>query len=228
MFLKRLFSSIFGGNLRTPSELLITAEPIATELSKPETPSELPMSDDLIDQSRCSAEFSGDPWVQFMLFGSKPHGQSLADILAFSRMDFDTHHDFVQWLFPNRETSPINPLAPVLSDLHVRAFAVTPELRASVDQASIKFLAFLGLREVAYGFEQADDYGKGAQYWLCRVDHNHRRISRFLTFHCEIGRKDRAVALFAYLEAALADAGLSEIEALPFWRAIIEGAFRPA
>lgn len=196
MFLRRLFSSIFAGKPEIPSVAPVNHEPIA-------------------------AQVSGDPWVQFMVSGSKPHGHSLADIIDFNRMDFDTHHDFVQWLFPNREPSPINPLAPVLTDLHVRAYGAIPELRDSVDQASVKFLSFLGLREVATGFEQADDYAQGAQYWLCRVDHNHRRISRFMTFYCELGHKDKAKALLRYLESALGGAGLSEIHSLPYWRAIV-------
>mgnify|MGYP003407458845 FL=1 len=172
-------------------------------------------------QSSPLDEFSSDPWIQFMVFGSKPHGHSLVEIIDFSRGDFDADHYFVQWLFPNRAASPVNILAPVLTDLHVRAFQALPELRASVDLASAKFLAFLGFREVADGFEQIYDYEKGVQYWLRPLDHNHRRISRFLTFHCEIGCKDKAVALLAHLEGALAPAGLSHIDALPYWRAIV-------
>lgn len=172
-------------------------------------------------ESKCLCEFAGDPWIHFMVYGAKPHGHSLAEIIDFNRGTFDTDHFFVQWLFPNRAASPVNIAAPVLTDLHVRAFQALPELRASVDLASAKFLAFLGFREVADGFEQIYDYEKGVQYWLRPLDHNHRRISRFLTFHCEIGCKDKAVALLAHLEGALAAAGLSHIDALPYWRAIV-------
>lgn len=196
MFLRRLFPSFFAGKPEIQPAAPVNHEPI-------------------------TAQVSGDPWVQFMIYGSKPHGHSLCDILDFNRGAFDTHHDFVQWLFPNREASPVNPLAPVLTDLHVLAYEAIPELRDSVDQASVKFLSFLGLREVSTGFEQADDYAQGAQYWLRPMDHNHRRITRYMSFQCEIGRKDRAVALLAYLETALAGAGLSKIGALPFWRAIV-------
>lgn len=207
MFLKRLFLSLFAG--------------------KPDIPPAIPTSAPVIHEP-VAATFSGDPWVQFMLHGSKPHGHSLADILDFNRGAFDTHHDFVQWLFPNREASPVNPLAPVLTDFHIRAYGAIPELRDGVDQASGKFLSFLGLREVATGIEQTDDFAQGARYWLRPMDHNHRRISRYLSFHCELGRKDRAVALLGYLEGALAGAGLSKIDALPYWRAIVHGAVTPA
>jgi hypothetical protein len=200
MGLKRILAAMFGRAEQLPTEAKI-CEPAV--------------------QSSQLDEFSGDPWFQFMVFGSKPHGESLADIIGFNRGSFDTNHDFVQWLFPNREPSPVNPLAPLLSDLHVRAFQAAPELRASVDHASAKFLGFLGLREAAGGFELADDFAQGAQYWLRPMDHNHRRISRFLTFQCEMGLKDRAAVLVEYLEAAFAGAGLVNIDALPYWRAIV-------
>lgn len=200
MIFKRLLAAMFGTVEQTPSE---AEHSESTALSSH------------LD------EFSADPWIQFMVFSSKPQGHSLAEIADFSRATFDTNHDFVQWLFPNRAPSPVNPLAPVLTDLHVRAFQAAPELCASVELASAKFLGFLGLREVADGFEKIYDYEKGALYWLRPLDHNHRRISRFLTFQCEMGRKDWASALLAYLEGVLAGAGLSQIDALPYWRAII-------
>lgn len=164
---------------------------------------------------------ANDPWIQFMVFGTKPHGSSLEDILQFNRVTFDTHHDFIQWLFPNREASPINPLAPLLCDLHVSAYAELPELRASVEQSFGKFLSFLGLAASEPGFSRAPDFEQGAQYWLSPLDHNHRRISRVLTFLCEIGRNEMAVAMLAYFEDELSQANLSWIEALPYWKAIL-------
>jgi hypothetical protein len=202
MFLRQIFTRFFG-----------------VKDKKSEKPT-IQMLD--IDGPICSKEYADDPWVQFMLLGAKPHGQSLEDILLFERVAFDTHHDFIQWLFPNRVGSPINPLAPVLSELHVKAFAEMPVLRTAVDRASAKFLEFLGLRETANGFECTEDYEKGAQYWVCRLDHNHRRISRLLTFYVEIGRKDKAESLLAYLQQTLAEANLLGIEALPYWQAIVE------
>jgi hypothetical protein len=166
-------------------------------------------------------EYQGDPWIEFMVSGAKPHGSSLDDILGFNRVAFDTHHDFIQWLFPNRVPSPINPLAPLLIDVHVRAYAEVAQLRAGVDEAIGKFLSFLGVTEGASGFARAPDFEQGSKYWLCRLDHNHRRISRVLTFMCEIGRKEQADALFSYLEGELIQANLSSIEALPYWKAVL-------
>lgn len=170
---------------------------------------------------RLADDWAKDPWIQFMLHGAKPHGHCLDDILSFDRGAFDTNHDFVQWLFPNREPSPVNPSAPLLTERHVLAFLTMPELRAKVDQASAKFLDFLGLREVAGGIEQTDDFAQGSQYWLRPMDHNHRRISRFFLFLCDMGQKERAATLLVYLKAALATAELGDIDAVNYWRNIV-------
>lgn len=162
-----------------------------------------------------------DPWWRFMLFDYKPHGDSFRDVLGFDRIEFDTHHDFIQWLFPNRVGSPVNPVAPLLTDGHVDLYRRLPELRRAVDQAIEKFYSFLGFQESSVGFTRADDFEKGSQYWLCRVDHNHRRISRLLTFLCEVGERGRAQSLLGYLEAELAERDLASIEATAYWRAIL-------
>lgn len=169
-----------------------------------------------------------DPWLQFMVFGYKPHGYGFRDVLGFNRVEFDTHHDFIQWLFPNKVGSPVNPIAPRLSEAHLDLLRRLPELRSAVEEGIVKFYRFLGFKEVHGGFERVDDFAKGFQYWVTRLDHNHRRISRLLTFFCEIGQRGQAVSLLAYLETELAEANLLGIEAIPYWRAIlaepIEGA----
>lgn len=137
-----------------------------------------------------------------MVSGVKPHGSSLDDILGFNRVAFDKHHDFVQWLFPNRVPSPINPLAPLLIDAHVRAYAELTQLRAGVDKAIGKFHSFLGVTEGTSGLFRAPVFEQDSKCWLCRLDHNHRRISRVLTF-VEIGKKDGTRRCFLILRLNL-------------------------
>ena len=169
-----------------------------------------------------------DPWWRFMIFDYKPHGYSFRDVMSFDRVEFDTHHDFIQWLFPNRVGSPVNPVAPLLTDKRVELYWQLPGLRNAVGLAIAKMYEFLGFRETPTGFVREDDFEKGSQYWVCRVDHNHKRISRLLTFLCEMGERGKAVSLLAYLETELAEADLLGIEAILYWRAIlaapIEGA----
>lgn len=166
-----------------------------------------------------------DPWLGFMLFGAIPHGYDFKVVLAFNRAEFDTHHDFIQWLFPNKVASPINPSAPRLTDAHREFYRTIPELRSAVDEAISKFYDFLGFREGLDGFERTDDFEKGFRYWVSESDHNHRRISRLLTFLCEIGIRDRAKLLLAYLEVELESQGLLDIEAVNYWQDITMNTF---
>lgn len=162
-----------------------------------------------------------DDWYRFMIFGYKPHGDSLEDILWLKRIDFDTKHDFIQWMFPNRSASPINPLAPRLEDKHLALYKFSGELRKQVGRSIAKFLRFLGIEEVGGELVRTGNYEKGFQYWVCRFDHNHKRISRLLTFLCEIGEREQAEVLLSYLERELAAHDLLGIEAVPYWRAIM-------
>jgi hypothetical protein len=100
-------------------------------------------------------------------------------------------------------------------------YLCSPGLRQAVDIATLKFFSFLGFIQIEGGFQRAEDFEKGAQYWLCKIDHDHRRISRLLIFFSEIGLADRAVSLLDYLESELRAAGIEDIEALSFWRSII-------
>lgn len=169
-----------------------------------------------------------DPWLKFMVFGDKPHGYGFREVLAFNRVEFDTHHDFIQWMFPNKAGSPINPSAPRLTDVHLELYRRLPELRTAVGEGIVKFYSFLGFRMIPGGFERTDDYEKGFQYWVSRLDHNHRRISRLLTFMCEVGLPEHAVRLHEYLQSELVLAGLSDIEAVPYWRAILASSVQGA
>lgn len=185
-------------------------------------PASLPEVKDTGENERLEASAHvDDDWYRFMIFGYKPHGDSLEDILWFNRIDFDTKHDFIQWMFPNRAASPVNPMAPRLDDKHLALYRFSGELRNQVGRSIAKFLRFLGIEEVAGELVRTGNYEKGFQYWVCRVDHNHKRISRLLTFLCEIGEREQAEVLLAYFERELAARDLLGIEAVPYWRAIM-------
>lgn len=171
--------------------------------------------------------YQADPWVRFMLMGEVAQGHTLSGILAFNAIEFDTAHDFIQWLFPNRQASPVNWDAPLLTDLHVEAYAQLPALRQAVDEALSRFFGFLGLEESPGGFTHRDNFEQGSRYWLCPLDHNHRRISRVLTFLCEMGRVERAEKVLRYLVEAMRAQQLQEVTAVRFWVGIV-AAYRPA
>ena len=92
-------------------------------------------------------------------------------------------HDFIQWLFPLAEPSPVNPLAPVLDRETVEAFAARPELRRNLRLSFLRMLRFYGL-EWQPGPPPAvrltANFRQRAANWLHPGNHNHLRITRIL------------------------------------------------
>jgi hypothetical protein len=61
---------------------------------------------------------------------------------------FDTlelKHDYIQWLFPLPEPSPVNPEAPTLTPEAVNGFGSDLALKARLRRALEKMLAFYGI-----------------------------------------------------------------------------------
>jgi hypothetical protein len=172
------------------------------------------------------AHFEADSWIRFMLLDEVAQGHTLQGIIEFNAIEFDTAHDFIQWLFPNRQPSPVNWDAPLLTDLHVEAYVQLPTLRQAVDSALTRFMDFLGIEEGPQGFTHGQNFEKGSRYWLCPLDHNHRRISRVLTFLCEMGCVERAERWLRYLVDAMNAQKLQDATAIRFWVSIV-AAYHP-
>ena len=134
-------------------------------------------------------------------------------------------HDFIQWLFPLPEPSPVNPLAPVLDRETIDAFAAQPELRESLRVSFLRMLRFYGL-EMRPGPPQtvglAENFPERAANWLHPGNHNHLRITRILKSLALLGLIEEARAFLDCLEAIYADYPdrISAVS-LRFWRAAI-------
>lgn len=119
-------------------------------------------------------------------------GRTLEDILAFSDHALEYHHDFIQYLFPLPERSPINPSAPVLNEGTRDAFVQRPELRAQMWRAVARMARFYGFEvsvqpaEGAEGkvavFMRRDEakWDLNSRLWITRFGHNHLRITRMI------------------------------------------------
>lgn len=137
-------------------------------------------------------------------------------------------HDFIQWLFPLPEPSPVNPLAPVLDRETVEAFADRPDLRESLRVSFLRMLRFYGL-ELRSGIPQtvrpAANFPKRAANWLNPCNHNHLRITRILKSLALLGLTEEARAFLGCLETIYADhPGRISAASLRFWHAAIESA----
>jgi hypothetical protein len=122
--------------------------------------------------------------------GQDAAGRTLREVLAQNFFWMEAEHDYIQWLFPNREPSNFNPDAPLLTDedVAILSAAITAQQRPYFDNfhdAIDKWLAFLGIKVIGYfnvfdGFELTEDFEDRKYTWL-EFNHNALRITRF--FH---------------------------------------------
>jgi hypothetical protein len=86
-------------------------------------------------------------------------GRFLKDLLAWSDLDLEEVHDFIQWLFPLPEPSRFNPDAPLLTSEDIAAFNHDERLRANLAKSFERILSFLGLEGIkdAGAFIQAEE-----------------------------------------------------------------------
>src|SRR5579864_9305486 len=134
-------------------------------------------------------------------------------------------HDFIQWLFPLAEPSPVNPLAPALDRETIEAFAARPELRQNLRESFLRMLRFYGL-EMRPGpppaIERGANFPERAAHWLHPGNHNHLRITRILKSLALLGLAEEAGALLECLETIrAAEPGRISAVSVRFWRAAI-------
>lgn len=106
------------------------------------------------------------PIHAFLTGAGRDHrSRTLAEILAFTDAALESHHDYIQWLFPLQEPSRAVPTAPVLTAAEAQAIRTDPKAQAGLQTALARMTRF---------YEQND-------HWLVPFDHNHLRITRILT-----------------------------------------------
>lgn len=168
--------------------------------------------------------------VDFYNGAAKDHrGRSLDEILRWSDDRLEAVHDYIQWLFPLPEPSPVNPYAPLLTLDAVQAFEARPELRARLRASLQRMLEFYGfeLCELPLEVIPAGDFRARAAHWLRPGNHNHLRITRILKCCGRAGLKAEARAFLDALE------GVNSVErqkprpgitaeSLRYWREALE------
>lgn len=132
-------------------------------------------------------------------------GRTLAEVHAFTDDELETHHDFIQWLFPLRERSAFNPSAPVLDDAVIAEFRTDPALRAALRRSLDVMLRFYGLQSTVVAGRETITTGPAftarSRAWITPGNHNFLRLTRILGSLCLLGERERAVALFECLQA---------------------------
>jgi len=101
-------------------------------------------------------------------------GRYLSDILRETNSWLENTHDYIQYLFPNREPSFYNPDAPLLSDQIIEEFKSNTELLDNVKLSLNRMILFY----------QMDDT---KPWWVTKGNHNFLRITRILNTLRELG-----------------------------------------
>jgi len=152
-------------------------------------------------------------------------GRFLHDIQQWPDDRLEAVHDFIQWLFPLAEPSPVNPLAPVLDPEVIEAFAAQPELRENLRESFLRMLRFYGLEMQAGSrpvIRPGANFMQRSGNWLHPGNHNHLRITRILKSLALLGLMGKSRAFLECLERIYAEhPGAISAVSLKFWRAAI-------
>jgi hypothetical protein len=167
-----------------------------------------------------------DPIVAYYSGGHDAAGRTLAEVLAWNDERLEAVHDYIQWVFPTRQPSGVNPLAPLVSDDTVRAFARDAGLRDRLRQAFDRMLLFYGLRRSEGRVEiDRQRFPARGRIWLHPGNHNHLRLTRIMESVATLGLRAEARALQrCLLEDVSGAAGADGISArtIGFWRRAID------
>jgi hypothetical protein len=143
-------------------------------------------------------------------------GRLLRQILAWPDDHLEAVHDFIQWLFPLTEPSPVNPEAPVLDAATISEIRGRPELQDAVGASADRMRRFYA----------------GSRHWITPGNHNHLRITRMLKCLKLCGLDREAADFFGWLSGIYQDEqqkpnpGITR-RSFEFWRNAAGGAIKP-
>ncbi|MEE4244726.1 MAG: opioid growth factor receptor-related protein [Kangiellaceae bacterium] len=161
------------------------------------------------------------PWISFYLHKATDHKQRLlADIWMMTYDELEKNHDFIQWLFPLIEPSPVNPDAPTLTDDVITAGRDNQLILNNVLASFDTIAAFWGFcRDDNNSITRTDYFGARSKSWLTHHNHNHLRITRVLKHLSLIGFDQLSINTCSFLIMELNNAGLNiaEISAINYW-----------
>ncbi|MDC0955001.1 opioid growth factor receptor-related protein [Alphaproteobacteria bacterium] len=147
-----------------------------------------------------------DPPIIAFLGGVGPdsHGRLLSDIWAFSDVEIERTHNFIQWLFPLDEASLSVPGSPTLTFADAAALRLSVTAKTSIVKTSDWYTAFLSRNS----------------HWKAKYDHNHLRITRAIKSLRLLVSDDEANRFREGVFALLGEDGdfIGE-KALSFWEA---------
>ncbi len=136
-------------------------------------------------------------------------GRTLDQILGWDDERLEEVHDYIQWLFPMEQPSPVNPSAPVVREGTRRAFKTSPLLRDNLCRACARMLAFYGLEcdhdALSPDVVPGEDFADKSGHWMHPGNHNLLRLTRILTSLRLLGRSQCSKSIHACLSRLAAE-----------------------
>jgi hypothetical protein len=142
-----------------------------------------------------------DRIVAFYSGGPDDQGRTLDQILGWSDHFLEVTHDYIQWVFPTRATSGVNPSAPLVTGETIAAFAARPDLRARLGRSLNRMESFYGLQRNTASADAVrieidpSRFTERARDWLRPNNHNHLRLTRIMESLATLGLTAEAKAL---------------------------------
>lgn len=150
----------------------------------------------------------------------------LSELQTWSDDALESYHDFIQWMFPLRERSGVNPSAPTLDDATIKEFRSRPELREQLRVSFRRMLRFYGfeMKPQSLKVVKRADFQENSDNWLSPWNHNYLRITRILKSLSLLGLEEEAGAFFAALYEVYHSQGANPTiskETFRYWEATV-------
>jgi hypothetical protein len=124
-------------------------------------------------------------------------GRTIDDIWAMSLDDLEYTHDYIQWLFPLRERSSVEPETPTLDEATIAEFRA-PAMQRRVVRSAETMAAFYGFRLEGDGsswrLDLAPNAAQRQRVWVSPGNHNFLRLTRIMKSLAILGLDDLSAA----------------------------------
>lgn len=180
-----------------------------------------------------TATSASPPLVRFydpQIAAPDSQSRTLNQILQWSDDRLEYSHDYIQWVFPLPERSPIAPSTPVIDRQTFLDFRSRPELADRLRDAFKRICRFYGFElrgpDQRGGFQverlPEAEFRARSRVWVARSSHNHLRITRIIRSLRVLGLEGEAKAFFEAMEDVYEDTGKIGERSLMFWRRAME------
>lgn len=155
--------------------------------------------------------------------GTDPQGRSLADMIAMTDHELESHHDIIQWMFPLHEASQFNARAPLIDEASACSLQQSSIAKKRMREVLIRFAHFLGFEQLHNGeFVANPKLEANRANWQTPLNHNHLRITRVIRSLRLLGLEAESRAFYDAVYQAAKQSGCVNERTLAYWQRALE------